>query len=137
MVLQRPRGATTRAELELERDQIVALLREWDARVEAATARGARDLLIPPAGCCGVYVALFLLGSLILSIAGFQDSTRLRNGVAAVAIFAGLAAAVTIGWRREVRRRTTLREIESGRVVERAECEGRLREIEADLQRLG
>ena len=83
----------------------IAIPRAVETEREQKPARGARDFLIPPAGCCGIYIAVFMVGSLILTAAGLDARTDYRAVVAAIAIAVGIAGGVRIAWRREARRR--------------------------------
>jgi hypothetical protein len=136
ITLPRQRRAATRAALEQERDQLYAREAEWDARLRQAGSRGAEDVIVPPVGCCGIYFALFVAGSLILSAIGLKDSQVHGRIVAAVAIVSALIGAVLILWRREDRRRERIATIERDRNAERALREDRLSEIDAQLREL-
>jgi uncharacterized Zn finger protein (UPF0148 family) len=137
VTLPKRRPALSRRELELERAQIVAREQEWAARVKEAEARGPQDYLVPPIGCCGIYVAVFVVGSLILSAIGMSASKQHGNGIAILAIVTALAGLGLIVWRRNVQRRKRIAALESAWTADRHLREERLREIEADLAALG
>ncbi len=130
------RRAASRAELELEREQILARESEWDVRIKR-TARGVEDFIIPPMGCCGIYVALFVVGSLILTAFGVKDSKEPRAVVAGIAIVAALIGVALIIWRREGRRREMRLALEREWAADRDVRQQRLREIAAELDVLG
>lgn len=128
------RHALTRAELEAEREQLLAREKEQDERIRQMNARGIEDFLIPPFGCCGIYLALFIVGSLILTAAGLKGSKNHAVAVAGIAIVGALAGLIFIVWRREKRRRDLAAVLERERASDRDLRERRLREIEAALQ---
>jgi hypothetical protein len=114
----------SRAELEMERDQLLARENERVAQMKEVKTRGVADFLTPPIGCCGIYFGLFVLGSLLLGVLGLKGSEKAGLTVAGVAIGAALVGVVLIIWRRERRRTerivalerewTTDRELRSG-----------------------
>jgi hypothetical protein len=124
----------SRAELEAEREQLLARERDADARIRQAGTRGVEDFLVPPLGCCGLYFALFVVGMLILGAMGLKESEPHTTGVAAIAIGAALVGVVLIIWRRETRRRERVVALERERAVDRELREERLREIESALE---
>lgn len=129
------RGASRR-ELDAEREQILARERELDASIKQTEGRGLEDYLVPPIGCCGVYFALFVIGSLSLSAIGAEAAKRYGTAVAAISIISALIAVVLIIWRREARRRERALTLERERIADRHLREERLREIEAELTTL-
>jgi hypothetical protein len=134
VVLPGARHALTRAELELEREQILAREKEQDERIRQMNARGVEDFLVPPFGCCGIYVALFVVGSLILAAAGLKGSKNHVAAVAGIAIAGALAGLTVIVWRREKRRRDLAAALERERASDLDLRRKRLREIDAALQ---
>jgi DNA-directed RNA polymerase subunit RPC12/RpoP len=137
VAIPRVRRAASRRELEAERDQILARENEWGARLKQANAHGLEDFIVPPIGCCGIYFALFVAGSLILSAIGVQASRQYGTAVAGIAVLAALIGVVLIIWRREARRREGVVALERERTADRGLREERLREIEAELEALG
>lgn len=137
VAIPRSQSATSRAELEAERDQILIRESEWDARIKQADARGAEDFIVPPIGCCGIYFGLFVVGSLILSAIGLKASKQYGTAVAAIAVAASLIGVVLIIWRRETRRKERVVALERERMADRHLREERLREIEAELDAIG
>lgn len=127
---------SSRRELEAEREQILAREKELEARLKKTEARGLEDFLVPPVGCCGVYFALFVIGSLILSAIGAEATKRFGTAVAAIAISAALVSVVLIIWRRESRRRERALTLERERTADRHLREERLRDIEAEIRSL-
>lgn len=132
-MIPRARPASSRRALETERDQILARGSEWDTRIREAGKRGAEDFLVPPVGCCGIYFALFVVGTLLLSVFGVKASKDYGIVVAAIAIGAALVGVVLIILRREARRRERIFALEREQTEGRARNEERLREIERAL----
>lgn len=126
----------SRTELETERDQLLARESERDTRMQEARTRGVEDYVVPPFGCCGIYVGLFVVGSLILSVLGLKESKPHTSAVAAIAIAAALIGAVVLVWRRESRRRERVLSLEREWKNDRELRQKRLREIEAELDAL-
>ncbi|HEX6097836.1 MAG TPA: hypothetical protein VF432_16035 [Thermoanaerobaculia bacterium] len=124
----------SRAELELERDQLLARERERAEQIKEANARGVEDYLLPPVGCCGIYFGLFVLGSLLLGFLGLKESEKYGTAVAAIAIGAALAGVVLIIWRRERKRTQRVVALEREWTTDRELRQKRLREIEAELE---
>lgn len=137
VVIPRTRRAASRKQLELEREQILNRDREWDRRFADANARGASDYIVPPAGCCGIYVLCFVVGSLILGTLGLQESKQHELTVATIAICSALGGFVLILLYREQKRRTRFAALERDRAAERTARDARLREIERELASLG
>jgi hypothetical protein len=127
----------SRTELELERDQLLARESERATQIRDANARGMEDFLVPPIGCCGIYFALFVLGSLLLGILGLKESKPHGTAVAAIAIGAALIGVVLIIWRRERKRTQRVVALEREWTTDRELRQKRLREIEAELEALG
>jgi DNA-directed RNA polymerase subunit RPC12/RpoP len=124
----------SRAELELERDQLLARESERAAQIKEAGARGVEEYLLPPMGCCGIYFGLFVVGSLILGAIGLKESETHSTAVAAIAIGAALIGVVLIIWRRERRRTQRVVALEREWITDRELRQRRLREIEAELE---
>ena len=124
----------SRKELERERDDILARETEWDARIREAGKRGIEDFIVPPIGCCGIYFALFVAGSLILSAISKAAAKQYGTSVAAIAIISALIGVVLIIWRRENRRQNRLLMLERERHSDRELREERLSEINARLE---
>ena len=127
----------SRAELEMERDQLVAREGEREAELKEVRARGVEDFLIPPVGCCGIYFGLFVAGSLLLGVLGLKGSERHGTLVAVIAISAALIGVVLIIWRRERKRTDRVLTLEREWTTDRELRQKRLREIEAELDALG
>lgn len=128
------RRASSRRELEAEREQLLARENDWETRVREAGKRGVEDVVVPPIGCCGIYFGLFVAGSLILSAFGMKN--QYGTAVAGIAVAAAIIGAVLIIWRRETRRRKQVVTLERERITDRALRDERLREIEAELETL-
>jgi len=126
----------SRRELEAERDEIVARENASAEELRLANARNVEDYVVPPVGCCGIYFALFVVGSLILSAIGLKESKPHSTAVAAIAIALALAGLVLIIWRREARRRERVVALERERIADGELRRERLREIEAELEDL-
>ena len=120
----------SRKELEVERRQIHDQANEWRLRLERAGLRSPRDLLVPPLGCCGIYVVLFLVGSLVLATIGRSEWKEARTAVAVIAIVSAVGGAVMLFIRSEAQRRSRIAALEAERTAERARDEARLREID-------
>lgn len=127
----------SRAELETERDQLLARESERDARMQEAKTRGIEDFMVPPIGCCGIYAGLFVVGAMILGALGLKASKPHTSAVAAIAIGGALLTAVLLIWWREKRRRERVLSLEREWKNDRELRQKRLREIEAELQALG
>ncbi|HET8775811.1 MAG TPA: hypothetical protein VFP80_18585 [Thermoanaerobaculia bacterium] len=127
----------SRTELELERDQLLARESERAAQIKEANARGVEDFLVPPIGCCGIYFALFVLGSLLLGVLGLKESKEYGTAVALIAVGSALAGVVLIIWRRERKRTERVVALEREWTTDRELRQKRLREIEAELEALG
>jgi hypothetical protein len=127
----------SRAELEMERDQLLAREDERVAQLKEAKARGVADFLTPPIGCCGIYFGLFVVGSLLLGVLGLKGSERAGLTVAAVAIGSALIGVVLIIWRRERRRSDRVAALEREWTTDRELRQRRLREIEAEMEAMG
>lgn len=134
--IPRKRRAATRRELEAERDLILARDAEWQARMKETSRRGVEDVLVPPIGCCGIYFALFIVGSLILSAVGLKASEKHSTGMAAIVLAAAIIGAVLIIWRRETRRRERVLALERERLADLSYREERLRAIDEELKTL-
>ncbi|MGZ5433161.1 MAG: hypothetical protein ACXW5U_11165 [Thermoanaerobaculia bacterium] len=126
----------SRTELETEREQLYARESERDARMQEAKTRGVEDFVVPPVGCCGIYVGLFVVGSLILSAIGLKGSKEHTTAVAGIAIAAALIGVVLLIWRRESRRRERVLSLEREWKNDRELRQKRLREIEGELEAL-
>jgi len=135
--IELPGRAVTRNELEMERDQLLALEQQEAAQIRQERRRGVGDFLLPPVGCCGLYFGLFIVGSLILGSLGLKDAEPHSTIVAAIAISAALVGVVLIIWRRERRRTERIVAAEREWTTDRTLREKRLREIEAELEALG
>lgn len=133
VAIPRLRRATSRRELELERDQLRARDAEWSTRIQTAGKHGPADFLAPPIGCCGLYFGLFVIGSLTLTAMGLKESSPHMRVVAVIAIAAALIGAVLIIWRREVARKKRVASLEEERNADRHLREKRLREVESQL----
>jgi hypothetical protein len=127
----------SRAELEMERDQLLARERERETELKEARSRGVEDYLIPPVGCCGIYFGLFVVGSLLLGYLGLEESEKHGTLVAVIAIAAALIGVVLIIWRRERKRTDRVLTLEREWTTDRELRQKRLREIEAELDALG
>jgi len=136
VTIPRMRRPFSRRELELERDQLRARDAEWTTRIQQAGKRGPADFLSPPIGCCGLYFALFVIGSLTLSAMGFKESTPHMRAVAAIAICAAIIGSLAIAWRREAQRKNRIASLEEERNADRHLREKRLREVEGRLESL-
>lgn len=126
----------SRAELETEREQILAREREWTERLAQAGERRIEDYAAAPIGCCGLYFGLFVVGSLLLSAFGLKGSKEYGLLVAATAIIGGLVGFAVIVRRRMSARHARIAAIERERNAERGLREERLRRIEAELDAL-
>ncbi len=129
--------ATSRRELDLEREQLLALEREQEARIREANRRGVEDFVVPPVGCCGIYFGLFVVGMLILGALGLKESKPHSTAVAAVAIGSALIGVVLIVWRRERRRTERVVALDREWAKDRELRQRRLREIASELEALG
>lgn len=121
----------------MERDQLLARESERAAQIKEANARGVEDFLAPPLGCCGIYFALFVLGSLLLGVLGLKESKPHGTAVALIAIGSALIGVVLIIWRRERKRTQRVVALEREWTTDRELRQKRLREIEGELDALG